>query len=207
MNKRNTVLVTIVLVVLVVLLIGRGVRHHHRTDFAYKQYTNKVDCLLDLNLATGFDSATVKACDLPIIIHYPKPTEINGSRTQLHVFSLTTDALKKLLSLNRGDVLGDSTLSINIYTKFMSSMSSNVNLLLYKKVSMKESVQYTVTYPVRDSLGIHVVEDSGLVSTEMISKAYGWGSKKSNERDMEKDLTKQLEKTLINDVAKKIKPE
>lgn len=206
MNKRNTVLTTILLVLLVALLIGRVVRHHHRFGYDFKQHANQVDCLLDLKLATGFDSATIKACDLPIVIHYPKPTEINGMKTKIHVFGLTTEAVNELAKLNRRGVVEDSTRSIHIYTKFMSSMSSNVNLLLFKKVSMRESVQYTVKYPVRDSLGIHLVEDSGLVSTEMISKSYGSGSKGSNELDMEKDMTKQLEKTLINDVAKKIRP-
>src|SRR5664280_2590316 len=152
MDKRNTVIASIILVVLVLLLIGKGVRHHHRDAIVTDMYFQQVDCLYDLNLATGFDSATVKACDMPIVIHYPKPTIVNGSRTQLHIFSLSLDVLKGLASPNKGGIMPDSTQGIHIYPKFLRSKSSSINLGFYSKVAMKQDVQYIVTYPVRDSL-------------------------------------------------------
>lgn len=205
MNKRNTVLAVIVLAVLVVLLVVKGI-FHHRITYLKEVHTNQVDCLLDLNLATGFDSATVKACDLPIVIHYPKLTNVNGSHTKLHIFSLTTEVLKSLANPDRDGLATDSTRSIHIYPKILSSMSTSVNMVLFKKIRMKEDVSYVVTYPVRDSTGLHVVEDSGMVSTEMSSKSYG-NVKSADKLEMEDDMTKQLERILIKDVAKKIKPE
>ncbi len=204
MNKRNTVLAVILLGVLVVFLIGKGVFHHRWYTFSKVVPTNQVDCLLDLNLATGFDSATVKACDMPIVIHYPKSTNVNGSQTKMHIFSLTRDVLKSLASPHR---MIDYTQSIHIYPKYLSSMNTSVNLGFYSTLHMKEEVEYVVTYPVHDSTGLHVVKDSGLVLNEMNWKCYGTGTKTKNKQDSEREMTEQLEKSLIKDVAKKIKPE
>lgn len=206
MNKRNTVLAVIVLAVLVILLVGKN-RFHHRVTYLKEVHSNQVDYLLDLNLATGFDSATVKAFDLPIVVHYPKVTNVNGSHTKLHIFSLTPEVLKSLASPDREGFTTDSTKSIHIYPKVMSSMNSSVNLVFYNKRHMKEEVRYVVTYPVRDSTGLHVVEDSGIVSTEYTWKSYGTGTKSKGMKDSERAMTEQLEKSLIRDVAKKIKPD
>lgn len=206
MNKRNTVIATIVLVVLVALLVGKSVRYHHRNTIVTDMYTQQVDCLLDLNLATGFDSATVKACDMPIVIHYPKPTSINGSRTQLHIFSLSVKVLKQLALPDLRGVIPDSTEGIHIYPKFLRSKKSSINLGIYSKIYMKQDVQYVVTYPVKDSLGLHVIEDSGMVSSEMSWKSFGVNTMAKTRKVSENDMTKQIEESLIRDVAKKMKP-
>lgn len=204
MNKRNTIIAIAVLVVLVVFLIGRSFfRHCHKTTIT-ETCTSQVDLLLDLNLATGFDSATVEACDLPIVVHYSKPTTVNGSRTTLHIFSLTPEVLKGLANPDKGGVMPDSTQGIHIYPKFLRSKTSSINLGFYINTSMKEDVQYVVTYPVKDSLGLRVVEDSGMVSTEMNWKSYGIGTKAKNKHESETEMTKRLEQSLIRDVAKKM---
>lgn len=207
MNKRNTLIATIVLVVLVVLLIGKSVRHHHRNTIVTDVYTKQVDCLLDLNLATGFDSATVKVCDMPIVIHYPKPTTINGSRTQLHVFSLSKDVLIGLASPKKGGILPDSTQAIHIYPKFVRSKTSSTNLGFYSKYLKTQDVQYMVTYPVEDSLGLHVIKDSGLIVSVVGWKTYGINTKQKSRKECDDEMSKQIEESLIKDVAKKIKPE
>jgi hypothetical protein len=206
MDKRNTVIASIILVVLVLLLIGKGVRHHHRDTIVTDLNTQQVDCLLDLNLATGFDSATVKACDMPIVIHYPKPTNINGSRTQIHVFSLTKDVLISLATPKKGGILPDSTQAIHIYPKFVRSKTSYTNLGFYSKYLKTQDVQYVVTYPVEDSLGLHVIEDSGLIVSVVGWKTYGTNTKQKSRKECEDEMSKQIEESLIKDVAKKMKP-
>lgn len=207
MNKRNTVIATIVLVVLVALLVGKSFRHSHRTTIVTDMYTQQVDCLLDLNLATGFDSATVKACDMPIVIHYPKPTSINGSRTQLHIFSLSVKVLKQLALPDLRGVIPDSTEGIHIYPKFVRSKTSSINLGFYSKYLKTQDVQYMVTYPVEDSLGLHVIEDSGLIVSVVGWKMYGINTKQKSRKECDDEMSKQIEESLIKDVAKKIKPE
>jgi hypothetical protein len=204
MNKRNNMLAIIVLAMLVVLLVvGKGCVRVCRTTFDNARNTPRVDCLLDLNLASDFDSATMKACNMPIVVHFPKPTNVNGSKTQMHILSLNPEALETLVSGKEG-LATDSTQSIHIYTKFLRSKTSSLNLFFYNKLYMKEVVSYVVTYPVRDSSGLHVVVDSGMISNEHTWKGYGKINEGKNKQESEREMTKELEKNLIQDVAKKM---
>ena len=135
----------------------------------------------------------------PIVIHYQKARRFGKSFSKNHVLSNDLSMLK----VKPSEL--DSTKAIHIYIKSKRKKSKFINLGLYSKTSMNEDVEYKLSYPVTDSLGMHVVKDSGSVSTAMHWKTVGPSTPGKFRKQAEDKMTKQVEEQLVKDILKKMK--
>lgn len=202
MNKRNTTFAIIILVVLVVFLAGRSVfRHQSFVSFKtsmdsmqeLEQFSQNMEALdstvhFDLNLLQGEDAL--------MVIHYPRMMHINGSLVRNHVLGSAAD----LSGLEMPDTLE----AIHVYPIFKQTRSSKILLGVYNKISMSQTVDYRVTYPVTTNDSVRVVTDSGTVSAELKWKYSGVFSKGSIRKKAEEDIVILLEKSLMKDIKRKM---
>lgn len=204
MNKRNTTFAIILLVVLVVFLAGRSVfRHRSFLDFTssmdtmheLEQFSQNVEAL---DSTVHFDLNVLQGDDVLMVIHYPKMMHINGSYVRNHVIGGASD----LSSLEMPDTLD----AIHVYPVFKKQKFRKVLLGVYNKISMSQTVDYRVTYPVTTNDSIRVVTDSGTVSAELNWKFTGVNSKGSIRKQAEEDIVKLLEESLMRDIKKKMEP-
>lgn len=200
MNKRNTTLAILVLVILVVLLVGkscvfRRIAWHNEWNDSMEQAV----CKKDFTPSMLIDSTQVANSNYPVVFHYKKPKFFGGNSMALnHIVGMT------LHSLDSCPPMPDSTQAIHVYVSTTNSKSKFIYLGLYAKTSINENADYTMTYPVRDSTGIRVVQDSGSVRSTLHWKLYKPNSPSGFRKQVEEKMTKQLEDVLLRDVVKKM---
>lgn len=202
MNKRNTTFAIIILVVLVVFLAGRSVFRHH----SFVSFKSSMDSMHELeqlsqniealDSTVHFDMNLLQSEDALMVIHYPKMMPINGSLVRNHVLGSAGD----LSSLEMPDTLD----AIHVYPVFKQKKVSKVLLGVYNKISMSQTVDYRVTYPVKTNDSVRVVTDFGTVSAELKWKFTGVNSRGSIRKKAEEDIVKLLEQSLMRDIKKKM---
>jgi len=202
MNKRNTTFAIIILVVLVVFLAGRSVfRHQSFLSFKtsmdsmeeFEQFSQNVEAL---DSTVHFDLNVLPEDDVLMVFHYPKMMHINGSYVRNHVLGRAGD----LSSLEMPDTLE----AIHVYPVFKQKKVSKILLGVYNKISMSQTVDYRVTYPVTSNDSVRVVTDFGTVSAELNWKFTGLNSRSSIRKKAEEDIVKLLEQSLIRDIKGKM---
>jgi len=198
MNKRNTTIALLVLLVLIFLLFAKTCSFNTTTSELPDNFPDnyKVDVNIRLD-ALHLDS--LDEANYPIVIHYQKARRFGKTFCKNHVLS------QDLSMLTAKPQELDSTEAIHVYTKSIRKKSKYINLGLYSKTSMNEDVEYKLTYPVNDSLGLRVVTDSGLISTVMHWKTYGPTASGKFREQAEDKMTKQVEDNLVHDIIKKMK--
>jgi len=199
MNKRNTIILTIVLVVLVLTLVERGFLHHHFSKPITIDFKEQVVSKKEMKPSVCVDSSAIKECNYPIVIHYQKPKQFGDAYAMNHIIGLSMNILDSC------PPMPDSTEAIHVYTKSIRSKTKYIYLGLYSKTSINEDVEYRVTYPVNDRSGLRVVTDSGLVCTAMHWKFYGPSAPGKFKEQAEEKMTKQVEDDLVRDIIKKMK--
>lgn len=199
MNKRNTTLAIIVLVVLVVLLIGKScVFRTHIWKNDWKETLDEAVCKKDFEPSMLIDSTEMANCDYPVVFHYQKPKVFGTSLALNHIVGMT------LHSLDSCPPMPDSTEAIHVYVSSTRSKTKFVFLGVYSKTSINEDANYRLTYPVSEPGGIRVVEDSGSVSSAMHWKLYEPTTPSKFRKKAEERMTKQMEDVLLKDVVKKM---
>lgn len=198
MNKRNTTIALIVLAVLIFLLFTKtccfNTTIHEMPDNFPDNYKVDVNVRLDALNLDSLDEA-----NFPIVIHYQKARRFGKTYCKNHLLS------QDLSMLTAKPQELDSTEAIHVYTKSIRKKNKSINLGLYSKTSINEDIEYSFTYPVNDSLGLHVVTDSGLVCTAMHWKSYGPSAPGKFREQAEEKMTKQVEDDLVRDIIKKMK--
>jgi hypothetical protein len=196
MNKRNTYIAIIVLVVLVMLLFTRGCVYRHTwLNHCTVEIKEQAVCKKDLK---PLESIDLKDCNYPIVIHYKEPNKFDDVYTKNHIIGLTWNALDSC------PPMPDSIDAIHIYIQNSITTSKNIYLGLYFKTSMKEEVEYKLTYPANDNRGLHLATDSGKVITVLHWKAYGMDSPTKFRRQADDMMTKKVEENLLKNVLKKM---
>lgn len=199
MNKRNTVIATIVLLVLVMLLFTRScVRRHSWVKHTIVEMKEQAVCKKDFKPYASFDSTSVRNCDYPIVIHYKEPKQFGDAYTMNHIIGLTWNVLDSC------PPMPDSTKAIHVYILNHNNKTKNVYLGLYYKTSMNEDLVYKLTYPVTDDQGVHIASDSGTVTSVMHWKSYGPNTPIKFRKQADERMTTLIEKNLLKDVLKKI---
>lgn len=199
MNKRNTVIATIVLVVLVMLLFTRScVRRHACFNRTVVEIEEQAVCKKDSKPYASIDSTTVRNSDYPIVIHYKEPKQFDDAYTMNHIIGLTWNVLDSC------PPMPDSTNAIHVYIRNHSNKTKNVYLGIYYKTSMNEDLEYKVTYPVTDHQGFHIASDSGSITSVMHWKSYGANTPVNFRKQADERMRKLVEKNLLKDVFKKM---
>lgn len=198
MNKRNTTIALLILVGLILLLFAKTCSF--RTTFTEMpdNFPDNFKVDVDVRLDSS-NTDLIGEANLPIVIHYQKARRFGETYAKNHVLSRDLS----MIAANPAEL--DSTEAIHIYTKNIRSKNKFIYLGMYSKSSINEDVEYTVTYPVNDSLGFRVVTDSGLVSTAMHWKSYGPSTPSKFRKQAVDRMTKQVEDHLVKDVLKKMK--
>lgn len=198
MNKRNTTIALLVLVVLIFLLFAKTCSFNSTIrelpDNFPDTYKVDVNVMLDKLSLDSLEEASY-----PIVIHYQKPRRFGNSYFKNHVLSQNVS----MFTANPKEL--DSTKAIHVYTKSIRKKTKYIYLGLYSNTSMEEDVEYKLTYPVSDSLGLRVVKDSGVVCTNCGTTLYGPIISGKNKGQDEEYLTKQIEDNLLKDIFKKMK--
>jgi len=198
MNKRNTTIALIVLAVLIFLLFTKTCCFRTTIAELPDNFPDNYQVDVDERLDSSSTDLLGEA-NYPIVIHYWVARRFGKSFCKNHVLS------RDLSMLTTKPETLDSTEAIHIYTKNIRSKTKFIYLGMYSKSSINEDVEYKVTYPVNDSLGFHVVTDSGLVSTAMHWKTYGPSTPSKFRKQSEDRITKQVEDGLVKDILKKMK--
>jgi len=198
MNKRNTTIAILVLVVLVILLFAKTCSFNSTITEMPDNFPDNYKVDVNIRLDSLFSDSAAEA-NYPIVIHYQKARRFGKTFCKNHVLS------QDLSMLTTKPQELDSTEAIHVYTKNSRSKNKFINLGVYSKTSMNEDVEYKLTYPVNDSLGFHVVTDSGLVCTVMHWKFYGASNPGNFREQAEEKMTKQVEDNLVKDIIKKMK--
>lgn len=198
MNKRNTTIALLILMGLIFLLFTKTCCYRTTITEMPDNFpeNHKVD--VNVKLDSLFTDSQAEA-NYPIVIHYQKAKRFGKSFCKNHGLSRDLSLL-----IAKPEQL-DSTQAIHIYTKNIRSKTKFIYLGLYSKSSINEDVEYEVTYPVSDSLGIRVVTDSGLVCTVMDWTFYGLSTPGKFRKQAEDRMTKQVEDDLVKDILKKMK--
>ena len=203
MNKRNTVIAIIILMVLVMLLFTRSCvyrsmwfNHNSKVSMVC---TEQAVSKKDFMPSASIDSKEVKNCNYPIVIHYKEPKQFGKTMSMNHIIGLTWNVLDSC------PPMPDSTNAIHVYIRNCSNNYRNIYLGVYNKTSMNQDIEYKLTYPVNDKQGLRVVTDSGLVCTAMHWKSYGMSSPVKFRKQAEEKMTKQVEDNLVKDILKKMK--
>ena len=198
MNKRNTTIAILVLVVLIFLLFTKTCSFNSPTQELPDNFPDnyKVDVNVRLD-ALSLDS--LDEANYPIVIHYQKARRFGETYAKNHVLSQDLS----MLTFKPQEL--DSTEAIHVYTKSIRKTNKFINLGLYSKTSMNEDVEYKLTFPMNDSLGLHVVTESGMVCTAMHWKTYGPSNPGKFREQAEDKMTKQVEDNLVQDIIKTMK--
>lgn len=199
MNKRNTLIASIILVALVVLLFAKGCVFHASTfENVVIESKEQAVCKKDFNPPMYSDSTTIEKCNYPIVFHYQKPKQFGNVRTLNHIVGLT------MSTLDSCPPMPDSTQAIHVYIKSMNSKNKFIYLGVYSKTSMNEDVEYRLTYPVNDAARFYVATDSGMLTSVMHWKQYEVATPGKFKEQAEERMTKQVEDNLIRDILKKM---
>ena len=202
MNKRNTVIATIILVVLVMLLFTRSCVYRSMWfNHNSMVFTEEAVCKKDFKPSASIDSSEVKNCNYPIVIHYKEPKQFGETMSMNHIIGLTWNVLDSC------PPMPDSTNAIHVYIRNCSNNYRNIYLGVYNKTSMKQDIEYLLTYPVNDKQGVHIVTDSGTVSSSMHWKSYGMNTPVKFRQQAEVKMTKMVEDNLVKDIVKKMNRE
>lgn len=200
MNKRNTTLAILVLVILVVLLISKSCIFRSATW--HNDWTESMEqavCKKDFKPSTVIDSTQVANCNYPVVFHYKKPQYFGGNSMALnHIVGMT------LHSLDSCPPMPDSTQAIHVYVSTEKTKTKFIFLGVYSKSSINVDATYKLTYPVSDSAGIRVIQDSGVVSSTIHWKLYAPTTPGKFRKQSEDRMTKKLEDVLLKDVVKKM---
>ena len=198
MDKRNTTIAVLVLVVLIFLLFTKTCSFNSTPQELPDNFPDnyKVDVNVRLD-ALSLDS--LDEANYPIVIHYQKARRFGKTYVKNHVLSQDLS----MLTFKPQEL--DSTEAIHIYTKNIRNRTKYIYLGVYSKTSINEDVEYVVTYPVNDSTGLHVVTDSGMVCSVMYWKSYGSTSPRKFREQSEERMSKQVEESLVQDIIKKMK--
>jgi len=198
MNKRNTTIALLILVGLIFLLFTKTCCF--RTSISEMPDNFPDNFKVDVNVRVdSMFSDSMGEANYPIVIHYQKARRFGKTYAKNHVLSQDLS----MMTANPAEL--DSTEAIHIYTKNIRSKTKFIYLGMYSKSSINEDVEYTVTYPVNDSLGFRVALDSGLVSTAMHWKTYGPSTPGKFRKQAEDRMTKQVEDDLVKQILKKMK--
>jgi len=202
MNKRNTVIAIVVLVVLLMLLFTRSCVYRSMWfNHNSMVFTEQAVCKKDFKPSASIDSTEVKNCNYPIVIHYKEPKQFGKTMSMNHIIGLTWNVLDSC------PPMPDSTKAIHVYIRNSSINSRNVFLGVYNKTSMNEDIEYKLTYPVNDKQGFRIVTDSGSVSSVMHWKSYGVSTPVKFRQQAEEKMTKMVEDNLLKDIVKKMNRE
>ncbi len=198
MNKRNTTIALLILVGLILLLFTKTCCFRRTFIEMPDNFPDNYKVDVNIRMDSLLLDSTAEA-NYPIVIHYQKARRFGETYAKNHVLSQDLS----MMTAKPGEL--DSTEAIHIYTKNIRSKTKFIYLGMYSKSSINEDVEYTVTYPVNDSLGLHVVTDSGLISTTMHWKTYGPSTPSKFRKQAEDRITKQVEDQLVKDILKKMK--
>jgi len=198
MNKRNTTIAILVLVVLIFLLFTKTCCFNTNITDLPDNFPNNYQVDVNVRLdALSLDS--LDGANYPIVIHYQKARRFGKTYAKNHVLSQDLS----MLTVKPQEL--DSTEAIHVFTKNIRSKTKFIYLGLYSKTSINEDIEYRVTYPVNDSSGLRVVTDSGSVCTAMHWKTYGPSAPGKFREQAEEKMTKQVEDNLVKDIVKKMK--
>jgi len=199
MNKRNTVIISAVLGLLVLALIGRNVFFiFHHTKTCKVEIKEEVAFKKEMSPSVFMDSIAIKNCSYPIVIHYQNPQFFGNVYAKNHIIGLS------MLALDSCPPMPDSTEAIHVYIFMHKNIAKYLNLGVYNKATLSEDVEYRLTYPVKDNVGFRVVKDTGFVCSEVRWKEDGVLSADKFRKKAEEKMTRQVEESLVQDIIKKM---
>jgi hypothetical protein len=200
MNKRNTILLCIVLALVVLALVARQFkrwdRHHYRVDRT-EQAENVKELLSDA--CTGFQE--LDSFPYPIVIRYLHQQWIGNTLTKCHILCPNETVLATCPNQP------DSLEAVYVDAELHKNSNKKWLLGIYRKLEYEHEMCYQVHFPVRDSLGLHLMHEVDTISYASTQEEWlivlgdeqnRWVKRKDQE------FFQKLERCMIKSALKKI---
>lgn len=188
--------------VLVALIIGLVVKegiHWNKKCLSITVHEEAVS-MKELACDASIDLNGLDTLRYPIVIHYDRVQVIGKTSTKNHILCPNDSVFSACPQMP------DSSQAIHIFPKLKESGSKKILLGLFRKMYYNQKVDYTVTYPVKDSTGFTQSMTFGTIDRTSNQKYWGntHGSKKWV-KEKDEEFFREVENELIHSVMNKMK--